>query len=154
MNEFSANGVYRDVKRILKRSLQIGLILIALIILGIIAYLSIDHFRTKSRESALLEKALPFTSSHTPWVYTRDDFGTESKLELWILDDTDTHAIIRVNGKYSVYSTSTDASGSISFYGQAGDACGYASAYLTQGEIAGVQCDSKSYTGGPWNKFR
>lgn len=154
MSDSPQNVIYSDIKKVFKWVILVAITIVIITIAGFMFVLAKDHFTAESREAAIFGKAIPFASSHTPWVYTRDDFGVESKLSLWFIGDTDQHAIIKVDDKYSVYSTITDKFGSINFNLEAGDVCGYASAYLKDGSVAGVQCDGKSYSGGPWNKFR
>lgn len=154
MSDQQQNVIYKDIKKVLKW-IAFSIIVFFIISFG---WITIDvvknNFDKQSREAEIFDKAIPFASSHTPWIYTRDDFGKESKLSLWFIGDTDQHAIIKVGEDYSVYSTTTDMHGSINFHHVAGEICSYASAYLNDGMVAGVQCEKKSYSGGPWNKFR
>ncbi|MDM1814957.1 hypothetical protein LZ334_02465 [Serratia ureilytica] len=154
MGESSPGEFYKDIKKVIK---WVFFAVVALVIIWV-SWVSItlvsDHFANKSRENEILSKAIPFTSSHTPWIYNRDDFGTESKLQLWMIGDTDRHAIIEVDGKYSVYSTRPGINGEMTLFHKAGDSCSFASVELTDNSIYRVQCDNKWYTGGPWNKFR
>ncbi len=143
--------IYNDFKRLLKITIKIAAssIIIAVIVSGV--HLAYSFFQDQSHEKEILSKALPFTKTHKPWTYSRNDFGKESWLELWFLGDTDSHAIIKVSGKYSVYSTTTSNNGVINFYKKAGDVCDYASAAVDDGKISWVACDSDNYKDGPWN---
>lgn len=146
-----SNEFYSDFKRVIKLIVKFLLALIAIAIVISVAYWTNSEFQQSSREKEVLNKALPFTKDHTPWVYKRTEFGSESQLALWFFGDTDRHAVIKVNGKYSVYSTSP-GNGFIQFYKKAGDVCDYASAALDEaGKISWVSCDSDSYKDGPWN---
>lgn len=154
MGNTSSHEIYNDVKKTIKKTMVIIAIIIALLVALGLSVMAYDHISTQRRESKILDMALPFTKSHTSWVFTRNDFGKESKLELWFLGDTDSHAIIKVNEKYSVYSTSYGLDGVVNFYRKAGSSCDYASAISANGEITEVSCDENYYSGGPWNKFR
>ncbi|MDE1487978.1 hypothetical protein KKI90_16880 [Xenorhabdus bovienii] len=146
-----SNEFYSDFKRVLKLIFKVFIALIAIAVVVSVIYWANSEFQQSSKENEVLDKALPFTKDHKPWTYTRNDFGKESRLELWFLGDTDSHAIIKVAGKYSVYST-TSRGGVISFNRKAGDACNYyASAAYNDKRIISVDCDNKSYEDGPWN---
>ncbi|EKZ6391774.1 hypothetical protein RE075_002215 [Klebsiella aerogenes] len=150
----STGMFYRDIRKVMK-ILVVIVIAIAVIVASYISYILISESMQKvAREKEIMDKAMPFASSHSPWTYSRNDFGDKKILELWMLDDTDNHAIIKVNGKYSVYSTTTGFNGDMSLYHQAGEVCTYASAVLSNGSISSVRCDNDWYNGGPWNKFR
>lgn len=153
MDDASPNAFYKGVKKVIKWTFIVIAALLILAAAWIGITLASDHFSSKSEEDRILAKAIPFASSHTPWVYTRNDFGDESKLHLWLLGDTDQHAIIKVDGNYSVYSTTTDRNGNISFNHIAGKICTYASAFLLGKGVISVECENKSYLGGAWNKF-
>lgn len=146
-----SNKFYSDFKRVLKVTVKV---IVALIVIGVsvsVIYWANSELQKSSNEKEVLNKALPFTKDHKPWRYSRNDFGKESWLDLWFLGDTDLHAIIKVDGKYSVYST-TSRGGVINFNKKAGDACDYyASASYNDKRIISVDCDNKSYEDGPWN---
>lgn len=148
MNSQSSIEIYKDVKRIIKRVLLVSLAIISVIVLCSAIDFANDRIQQSKREAAILKIATPFTSSHIPFVYVRNDFGKESKLELWFIGDTDHHAIIRANGKLSVFTTSSDSYGGLNFYSKAGDACSYASADIKDGKVTNIICDNQYYSGG------
>lgn len=150
----SVGVFYRDLKKVMKILVVIAIAL-ALIVGAYIAYTLVsESMQNNAREKEIMDKALPFTSKHAPWTYSRNDFGEKRVLELWMLGDTDNHAIIKVDNKYSVYSTTAGINGEINFYHKAGDACTFSSAAISDGSITSVRCDNDLYEGGPWNKFR
>lgn len=153
MSDSAPREVYKDIKKVLK-CIVIGILILAALAVLVIAAVNFKETRDQNaREAEILRKAIPFANSHQPWVFTRDDFGTESKLELWFLNDTDKHAVVKVSGKYSVFTTSWDF-GTVTFYQNAGDACGFASASYANGKLSSITCGGKIYSDGPWNKWQ
>lgn len=150
----STSSFYRDIKRMLK----IIIIIVAAIVIIIASYIGYvvvsEDMSRKAIEKEIMEQAIPLKKSSKPLVFVRDEFGKKKKIELWIINDTDRHAIIKSNDSYSVYSTDLEFNGAIRFNHKAGDVCGYSSADVSNGSISGLRCDGKTFVGGPWNKFR
>lgn len=151
MTDSVRNEFYRDFKRALKITVKITVVFIAISLVIGSAYWGYSEFQQASKEKEILSRALPFTKVHKPWIFTRTDFGNETKLELWFLGDTDKHAIIKVNNEYSIYSTESRYN-FIYFDRDAGSACNYATANYDDKRILSVTCSGIKYNAGPLNE--
>lgn len=149
MSNGTSDKIYSDLKLFFKKFIKFALVLIVIIIAsGASYYLYVEHERNQ-RESQVINKALPFTQSPAPWVFVRDDFGTKKIIKLWMVEDTNNHAIVQVDGKYSVFRTRINSYKNLEFYHEAGDACKFVDVKIEKGKgITSISCDFKDYYGG------
>lgn len=147
MTNNTADNIYRDVKKLIKKIVKITIITGSVIIIGNILFYAYEKYETSVTESKILKKAFPFTESLTPLVFVRDDFGTKTELKLWLIPDTNKHAIIKIRNNYSVFSTRISSDGTLNFYRKAGDSCSYSeNAHIDKNNrILSVSCNFIDY---------
>ncbi|HAT3834587.1 TPA: hypothetical protein I8654_000583 [Morganella morganii] len=152
MNNGLSGKIYSDTKLLAKKAIKIIAILVAILIAAFAINFAYNEYKLNKKESAILEKAIPFTQKSKPLEFIRSDFGSSSSLYLWFIPDTDRHVVIRVGEKYSVFSSGRVSNGSLTLHRRAGDACDYYSSLALdeKGNVISVSCDNTEYYDGPW----
>lgn len=143
------DSLYQDVKSGLSRFKRDAVVAVFAIACAALIVIILSSIKTSSTEtfpdnSPLLQDAIAQTKGETPTVFSRKDINTESKINVWVFDDTDHHVLIQKNDSYALFAQELFGD-TIKLWHVAGGACASASVDIVSKRIVSLECD--------WAKF-
>lgn len=143
------DSLYQDLKTGYSRFKRDAIVVVfaiacaALIVIMLSSFKSSENYET-SDSSPLLNDAINQVKGVTPTIFSRKDINTDSKIDVWVFDDTDRHVLIEKNDKYALF-TQTLVGNTLELKHVTGDACFSASTDIIDKKIVSIECD--------WTKF-
>ncbi len=143
------DSLYQDVKSGFSRFKRDVVVAVFAIACAALIVIILSSIKTSSSETApdnspLLQNAITQAKGETSTVFSRKDINTESKINVWVFDDTDHHVLIQKNDSYSLFAQELSGA-TIKLWHVAGDACTSASVDIVNKNIVSLECD--------WAKF-
>ncbi|PLR40479.1 hypothetical protein CYR32_01675 [Chimaeribacter coloradensis] len=132
--------IYSD----LKKTILVLLVITFVSVILASSYFAYEKYSNYINEKRIIDKAVSYAEGKKPAEFFRTDLGDIINLQVWDINDSDQHLLVKVNGLSSVFTQSVQDT-YVRLNHVAGKACYFAEAEVKDGKVTAFSCDGKIY---------